>query len=291
MVAAVNLIALSLFAGGCRADRASAPPHPLPAVEPLPASLPVAPVTAAGAASTLAPQPAPSGPIEVFPHVRIDRAARFVEFDAKAAVDAHDPVSPRVYLEVVCCTPDTREHEALVVTAARPAHIHAALLMLGLEPGAPGLVDFRGPRVVGRPPTGAGLTLEFHWRDAAGTARRATSEDWIVSIETDKPFAPIPLGGADAPVPGVWGETGGWVFAGSRFVTRRDPVTGEPREVYDADGTGVVIGLTTFGSEMIAWRQVLSPESTITAPTWVIRNPAYPRLGTHVVVRVGAESM
>jgi hypothetical protein len=72
-------------------------------------------------------------------------------------------------------------------------------------------------------------------------------------------------------------------------VTRRDAETGDPREVYDADGTGVVIGLSTFGSELVAWRQVLSPESTITAPTWVINNAAYPKAGTAVVVRIGAE--
>jgi hypothetical protein len=51
----------------------------------------------------------------------------------------------------------------------------------------------------------------------------------------------------------------------------------------------VVIGLTTFGSEMIAWRQVLSPESSISPPTWIADVKTVPKAGTAVVVRVRAE--
>ncbi len=141
---------------------------------------------------------------------------------------------------------------------------------------------------------GDGLQIELHYRDVrpdmptSAAARAALPEvtatpaEWIVS-NRGKPFEALPEG------PGVWGPRGGWVFAGSRFVKRRDPETGVAREVYDADGAGQIIGLTTFGSETIAWRQILSPESSITAPLWLARRERVPIAGTPVVVRIGPE--
>lgn len=221
--------------------------------------------------------------VEVFPGVRVDVASKVVEFDGVAAVQAHDPETPRVYLEVVCCTPDTREHEALVLTRAKPSNVHAGLLMIGLEPGRPGLVDFRGREVRGVPPEGAGVVIEVAWNDETGAARTAPVESWVRRVEDTRALAALPQG------PGVWGPRGGWAFAGSRFVTRRDRESGEEREVYDADGAGVVIGLTTFGSEVVAWRQVLSPESSITVPAWIVNAESYPAMGTPVTVRIRPE--
>jgi hypothetical protein len=222
--------------------------------------------------------------IEIAPHVRVNKTARIVEFDGTVPIDAHNPETPIVYLEVVCCTPDTREHEALVVTKATPSLIHAALLSAGFQNGAPGLVDFRGPAVVGRAPTGDSLRVEIVRKGADGKEIVATPTDWIVREGVpDQRLAALPAGA------GVWGKAGGWVFSGSRLVKRRDRASGQMREVYDADGAGVVIGLTTFGSEMIAWRQVLSPESTITAPVWIADTKAVPKAGTGVIVRLRAE--
>lgn len=239
-------------------------------------STPAAPQTSTTEAAPLAAM------VELFPHVRLDAAAKAVEFDAIVPVDCHDPQTPIVYLELVCCAPDTREHESLLMTRALASHIHAALLAAGLEPGAPGLVDFRGKEITGRLPRGGALRIKLITRDEGGAAVVATPGDWIVGIRGEN-FGPLPEG------PGVWGREGGWVFAGSRFVNRRDIETGKVREVYDADGGGQIIGLTTFGSETIAWRQVLSPEAGITAPAWIARRERVPRAGTPVVVRVKAE--
>ena len=41
------------------------------------------------------------------------------------------------WLEQVACMVGTREHESLVVVEAKPSEVHAALLLLGLEPGTP----------------------------------------------------------------------------------------------------------------------------------------------------------
>ncbi|MGD9689197.1 MAG: YdjY domain-containing protein [Phycisphaerales bacterium] len=212
--------------------------------------------------------------------VRLDKAARTVEFDAIVPMDCHDPITPIVYLELVCCTPDTREHESLLMTRARPSHIHAALLAAGFESGKPGLVDFRGSKVEGRPPEGAELRIELRTLGSAGEEQVETPADWITPVNGTGPLRALPEG------PGVWGARGGWVFAGSRFVSRRDPESGAMVEVYDADGAGQVIGLTTFGSETIAWRQIMSPDTGISAPVWIARRERVPRFGTPVIVRL-----
>lgn len=287
-LAAIGMLALV----GCADRAASTGPEPLPPVV-HPGDAPAA-SRGADHGEGVPASPGPDRPsaaqassegarprlVEVFPGVRVDVAARLVEFDGVASVEAHDPETPRVYLEVICCTPDTREHEALVMTRARPANIHAGLLMIGLEPGRPGLVDFRGREVRGVPPEGAGVVIEVAWTDETGAARAAPVEAWVRRVEDARPLAALPEG------PGVWGPRGGWAFAGSRFVTRRDRESGEEREVYDADGAGVVIGLATFGSEVVAWRQVLSPESSITVPAWIVSAEAYPAMGTPVTVRI-----
>ena len=42
------------------------------------------------------------------------------------------------WIEQVACLRNTREHEAIFVTDVQPSLVHSALLMLSLEPGAPG---------------------------------------------------------------------------------------------------------------------------------------------------------
>ena len=71
-----------------------------------------------------------------------------------------------------------------------------------------------------------------------------------------------------------------WVFAGSRFVDRGQG------ERYDADGTGVLIGLTTFGSEVLAYPALYAHDSEIEEPVWIADMDATPELNTPVTVRL-----
>ncbi|MBA1697416.1 hypothetical protein G9H16_25470, partial [Escherichia coli] len=70
-----------------------------------------------------APQEAGQAAPASFPHVRVDREARTVEFDAAVPIDAQARDSrgerTRVYLEIIACSFDSREHETLVVTSAK----------------------------------------------------------------------------------------------------------------------------------------------------------------------------
>lgn len=218
----------------------------------------------AGCANSRPADPVPpvkSALVEVFPHVRIDRGARIVEFDASVPIDCHQPSTPNVYLELVCCTPDTREHEVLAVTAAKPSHIHAALLMLGLEPGAPASWT-KGPDggPLAHDPTGPRVGVEILL-----DGKPHQLSEWIVNAITREPW-----------------PTGDFVFAGSVFVKRQ----GEER--YDADWSGTLIGLTTFGTEVLAWPKVISPEAGVDEPVWIANTATVPAVNTPIVVRLTA---
>lgn len=217
-------------------------------------------------------RPDAPGPAEVFPGVRVDRAARTVEFDGVVPIDVRNPDGTPIFLEVVVCTADTREHESLVATTARPSDIHAALLLIGLEPGRPG--GFRRldaapgerpgtpTRFERIPPEGDGVRVDFVV-DRDGSASVEPASSWVVR---DRTLEPLP--------------DDGFVFAGSRFVTRQG------REWYDADGAGTLIGLHTFGSECVAWRGVMSPESAVDEPAWVAHPSRTPPFGAPVIVRL-----
>ncbi len=288
LCAAVGL-AVAMFAGCANKQAAPTPPPPEPAPvapqpvvtpQPEPPAPPPPPViTPTPPASTPPPPPPPPTPTpptptpsapavglrEVFPLVRVDAAAKVVEFDGIVPLDAHDAETPMVYLELVACTPDTREHESLVMTRADAAHVHAALLLIGLEPGKPGSWTWDGTRVNSVPPTGPELDVRLVTKDAEGKETVATPQSWIVSARDRKRF----------------GENGGgWLFAGSMMRVRQG------REVYEAQGAGTLIGLTTFGSETIAWREVISPEASIEEPQWIADSAYVPAMGTPVIVRI-----
>ena len=112
--------------------------------------------------------------------VRVSKALKSVEFDGTVPIDVHGK-APRVFLEVLVCSSDTREHEALVVTSARPSQVHAALLMLGLAPGAPGAWRFEHAELKSTPPSGPRVCVRFLYdRDGAPVTEDAS--EWVVNL-------------------------------------------------------------------------------------------------------------
>lgn len=222
----------------------------------------------AGGCSTSQDAPSPSQTREFAPHVRIDARTGTVEFDGIVPVDCHDPETPDVYLELVACTPDTREHESLVMTTAKPSHIHAALLAAGYEPGTPGTWRLEGDELVRTLPTGDALEVFIAYKNAQGQEIEAPAQDWIINIATGQTFPGSDMGAAV------------WLFGGSRIIEYR----GE--EFYDADGAGTLIGLATFESETLSWRSVISPDSSLDEPEWIANRGLVPSFGTPVVVRL-----
>lgn len=261
--------------GSCRsAERAERPTPPVeetsrpetPVPAPLTEPLPPSPAERPRAEE----QPPSRDPLDrirtgtqVFPFVRIDRDRRLVEIDGAVPIDAHDPETPDVFLELIACLPDTREHESLVVTRAKASHVHAALLMVGLEPGRPGAFVAGADGLRPQPPEGDPVDVRIAWIDANGSPREAPAEAWVLDVKTGEPM-----------------REAFWVFAGSRIVDWRG------QSHYDADGAGNLVGLTTFGNEVVGMTEVVSPDSSIHEPGWIALRERVPKVGTPVVLRL-----
>ena len=163
------------------------------------------------------------------------------------------------WLEVAVCRQGTREHESVVATTARPSIVHAALLLAGLEPGRPARY---------RPD---------------GTFEPASGDSVEISIrfEAGEPAAgEMPLG--DAILDERGDESVDWLFAGS--TVHPNPPSLGPGEYYAADYAGTIVGLTTFGDEVVAAREARSPEIGIDPAVWKVRPGVLPPIGTPVTV-------
>lgn len=224
---------------------------------------------------------------QLFPHVRADLRAGVVEFDARVTpLLIPDSQAPLFYLEVLVCTPNTREHETLLVTDARPSNIHAALLAAGLKPGRPGgwraeprALDPGAVDLVPIAPTGDAVSVRFVVNAGRPDERVVDPLEWTVQASDVM---------ADSPTPRTLkahlATTGFHVFAGSVLARHRP----DQPETYDADGTGQIVGLHTFGSEVIALTTVMNPDAETEAPEWVadLRPGVIPGPGTPVRVRI-----
>ena len=199
---------------------------------------------------------------EVFPHVFVDAEAGVVDVAGTVPIDTKNESAPDVYLEVVLCARDSKEHESLVMTDALASHVHAALLLIGAEPGSPGAIPREGDRVA---PVGDAVRVELVTLDGDGSEVVHDPRSWVRRVG----------GGTLSDAAGI-----GWVFAGSRMAKRQGA------EIYDADGTGLIVGLHTFGSEVVALCTVWSPDSGLDEPEWLAANDAVPAQGTPVAVRL-----
>ncbi len=195
-------------------------------------------------------------PVRPFEGVTVLTEAHEVRIDAVACLDEG-------WLEQVACSPGTREHESLIVVKALPSQVHAALLLAGFEPGAPGRWTQDGTDLRLEPPTGDRLEVFVSYvKDGAAV------EEPIGAWITDD-------GGARFPeVP--------WVFGGS--VIARNPEWMGPGEHYVADQTGSIIGLVTFGDEVIGWSTVMSDQEAVQPLEWKVGD--VPPVGTPVVLIV-----
>ncbi len=115
--------------------------------------------------------------------------------------------------------------------------------------------------------------MELVTRDADGAERIWAPGQWIRSARSD---APWPGDGELA--------RGHWVFAGSLTTSRAG--AGDGADSYKADQEGTVVGLTSFGTEVIAWTGVLSPDSQTDEPEWIADARHVPPMNTPVTVRI-----
>jgi hypothetical protein len=187
--------------------------------------------------------------------VRFDPPA--VEIEAWACLEAG-------WLEQIACSPRTREHEALAVIKARPSDVHAALLLAGFEHGSPGSWSWEDETLSFTPPSGDRLKVYVRYERDGQTAEEPIGA-WMVDGE-GRPIFP------DTP----------WVFAGSAFAP--NPKWMGPGEHYVADQTGSIIGLVTFGDEVVGFQRVFADQQAVEPLQWQVRSDHVPPIGTPVTL-------
>lgn len=201
----------------------------------------------------------PPKPIELPGGIIIDRQAGEVVVPAWVSIDVG-------WLEQVVCARNTRDHEAILVVDVLPSQVHAALVLLGLVPGTPGYWQFEQPdgetraRVKRIQPVGDPIRIGV--RRVPGD--RTTDEPisgWIVDAEDDSEFTEQP-----------------WVFGGSSFFRP----TPDALELYAADQSGSLVGLVTFGDEVLGVKGVRSDQVGVDAALWAVRSEVVPSPGTRV---------
>ncbi len=161
------------------------------------------------------------------PFIRIDRDAGLIDLEAVVVLRRGD------WVELVACSPGSKEHESILTVAARPSHVHLALLLLGLEPGAP--MHFASGATADAPvaaiaPEGPPVHVSVIVPTEDGApAPEIPVTRWILDRTTGQPLPDLPFR-----------------FTGSRLV----PINGRDR--YLADLHGTVISLVNFGDEVMA---------------------------------------
>ncbi len=210
------------------------------------------------------------------PGMVIDFEKRCVDLEATVCLDEG-------FLELVACTKGSKEHESIVAVAARPMHIHTALLLLGANNGNPAMrkqVGEEEKRWVDIPPRGDPIDAYLVFKNSDGKmierlvsdfiARSKERSDEIGVIENRRERTKA---GKDKEFPHTF------LFAGSHL---RDNGKG-PRQ-YLADLSGHVISIATFGDELLCLPGVQSHANG--ALMWQVDSAHLPDVGTRITLRL-----
>lgn len=189
-----------------------------------------------------APAKRPQAFVPFAPGVRIDWTHRTVEVDARV-------VFRKGPLELLACSPNTREHESILVVSARPLHIFQALGLMGAEPGRPMRYDIQKDKWI--PPSGDILEILFRYQKD-GIEYTVSARQWVLDSNTKK--EPQSLR---------------WVFAGSKSL---------PSGRFMADIEGTIICVVDFESAVISLNSLHSADNEM---LWLIANTeAIPPINT-----------
>lgn len=214
------------------------------------------------------------GPVLISQGLWVCRERGEVVVDARVAVREG-------WLEQLVCKAGTREHESLLAVAVEPSLIHAALLLVGARPGTPGSwreeQDAGGSwRISCISPSGSPVEVLVRVGGPAGEREERLCE-WVRGAREK-----------DGTMIEERFPCDRFVFAGSHV--RANPPSLGPGEHYVADYTGSIVGLVTFGDEMIAFREVIPDRIELAPATWAANTARMPPEGSAVqlVFRVAA---
>lgn len=163
------------------------------------------------------------------PGVTISRVTSEIRLEAVACLESG-------ILEYVVCRPNTFEHEAIFTTTAKPELVHAALLLIGVEPNPQrhGLAELWFEKALKHEPSR--VKVEVEWKES-GEITRVPMTSLLRkrrNLEGSNENSKV----KDA-----------WVFAGS-FI-HQNPETGE-RE-YAGNRSGILVGIWPNPSTVIQY--------------------------------------
>jgi hypothetical protein len=190
--------------------------------------------------------------------ITIRLASRTVEIQAWTCRDSGAIIQ-------VACAANTREHESLLVVAPQPSEIHAALHMAGFAEGSPGRWVRQDDESRFVPPTGAAVDISVRCEPGPGQFVEVPISSWVRHADD---------------ITTLLGNT--WIFGGSHLAETPAWVGGEAQLA--ADLTGSVIGLATFGDEVLGFPQGFADPAEGDPGAWSIRSPRVPPIGTPVTL-------
>jgi hypothetical protein len=211
----------------------------------------------------------------VMPGMKILVKKGYVDIDAKVCLTDG-------MLELIACTKDSKEHEALISIEPKAAHIHAALLLVGAQAGNPAMrkeVETPdGPRWFDVEPRGQEVDVYLVFANKAG-------------VMEEHPIKKFLIKGREHLIPGDEEEeteqqkaarafpTHTFLFVGSHVFK-----DGESDPIYLADESGNVISLATFGDEVLALPGVHGHDNE--GLVWAVDPTHLPELDTKVILRL-----
>jgi hypothetical protein len=183
-------------------------------------------------------------------------------------------------LELLACTKDSKEHESLIAVVPKAAHIHAALLLIGAQPGNPAMrkeVETEdGPRWIDLEPRGQEIDISLVFNNEAGEPVEHPIKEFLIK-SAEESFEPKPEEKNHKENRAF--PTNTFLFVGSHVFK-----DGEADPVYLADESGNVISLSTFGDELLALPGVHANDNQ--GLVWSVDPTRLPPLDTKVILRL-----
>jgi len=199
------------------------------------------------------------------------RVAKRVPFAAGVVIDWRVPLvelDARVVLregplELLACSPGTREHESILQVPAKPFHIFQAMGLIGLKPGQP--VHYDAKKKSWLAASGDALSLRIEYDTSVGRCA-VPCQWWFVDLKGQQFTGKMPV---LQPI--------NWVFAGSH--------TYEGKR-FGADMEGTIACVVDFDSALIA---VGARHSADNDQLWLGARPsAIPPIGTACKLLISA---
>ncbi|NQT39888.1 MAG: hypothetical protein HQ581_20510 [Planctomycetes bacterium] len=205
------------------------------------------------------------------PGLAINFQKRCVDIEATICLDEG-------MLELIACTKGSKEHESIVVTEARPMHVHTALLLLGAKNGNPAMrrpIDEQQTRWSNFPPRGDPVGVYLVFDNANGKQVEHPISDFVARAERpgDNGEVDEKVAEEDARFPNTF------LFAGS--VLHGD---GPGPRRYLADHSGNVISIVTFGDELLCLPAVYGHGND--SLMWQVDAAKLPKVGSKVTLRL-----